>query len=303
MGNGKRSSLYVYDFFRKTEEALKLRAVLGKTGFKREINPASFQKKIWPIQIWGKKEIKRLKSLPEKRKKSFLEESINKNTACVILTEGLAFYPETMTEAKKEELALFESQLKRKKCREQVKRFFTSSFLRLSLIPGGLLSIFGLGVLITGDSGIGKSESALELISRGHRFVSDDVTQLRKTTAGKLMGQSPPLSRYFMEIRGLGIINIKEIFGERRICRNSGLDLIINLKAWEKGRDYDRLGLRFPEDRNILGQKVPQINIPVGPGRNIATLIEIACKVHILRKKGYFAPLELTAKIRRALTV
>lgn len=302
MGNGKRPSLCIKDFFRKTEEALKLRAVLGKTGFERKINPTSVQKKIWPVQVWGKKEIKKLKSVSEKRRKSFFKENINKNTACLILAEGLAFYPETVTEAKKKGLALFESQLTRRKCREQVKRFFTSSFLSPTLIPGGLLSIFGLGVLITGDSGIGKSESALELISRGHRFVSDDVTRVRKTTTGKLMGQSPPLSRYFMEIRGLGIINIKEIFGERRICRNSVLDLIINLKAWEEGREYDRLGLRFPEDCNILGKKIPQINVPVGPGRNIATLIEIACKVHILRKKGYFAPLELTTKIRRALS-
>lgn len=169
-------------------------------------------------------------------------------------------------------------------------------------ISGGALQIFGLGVLIKGDSGIGKSESALELISRGHRFISDDVTNLRKTKSGKLIGTSPPLSRHFMEIRGLGIINIKEIFGPKAVSQKAELKLIIQLKEWEQGREYDRLGLKFPEDCKILGKKIPQISIPVAPGRNIATLIEVACKVHILREKGYLAPQELARKLNRALS-
>lgn len=169
-------------------------------------------------------------------------------------------------------------------------------------ISGGLLQIFGLGVLIKGDSGIGKSESALELISRGHRFISDDVTELKKAKSGILIGKSPALSRCFMEIRGLGIINIKEIFGPKAVGHKAELNLIIELKKWEQGREYDRLGLKFPEDHKILGKKVPQISIPVGPGRNIATLIEIACKVHILREKGYLAPQELARKLNRALS-
>ena len=302
MGNGKRPSLRIKDFFHKTEKLLKLKSVLGKTAFERKVNPTSFRKEIWPVQVWGRKEINILKSLSEKRRKSFLKENINRNTACVILAEGLSFYPETVAEAKRIGLAIFQSQLPRRRCQEQVYRFFMSSVLSPTIIPGGLLTIFGVGVLITGDSGIGKSESALELVLRGHRLVSDDVTQVKKTTTGKLMGQSPQISRYYMEIRGLGIINIKEILGERALCRKSQLDLIINLKAWEEGREYDRLGLKFPKDCTILGQKIPQINIPVAPGRNMATLIEIACKVHILKKKGYFAPLELTKKIKRTLS-
>ncbi len=169
-------------------------------------------------------------------------------------------------------------------------------------ISGGLLKVFGLGVLIRGDSGIGKSESALELISRGHRFISDDVTELRRTRAGKLVGSSPSLSRYFMEIRGLGIINIKKIFGPKAVSAQAELSLIINLKKWKKGKEYDRLGVEFPEEGELLGQKVSQINIPVAPGRNIATLIEVACKVHILRKKGYFAPQEIAKKLNRVLS-
>lgn len=169
-------------------------------------------------------------------------------------------------------------------------------------ISGGLLKVFRLGVLIRGDSGIGKSESALELIARGHRFISDDVTELRRTKTGKLVGSAPRLSRYFMEIRGLGIINIKEIFGPKSISTQAELNLIISLKRWKKGKEYDRLGLEFPEEDKFLGLKVPQINIPVAPGRNIATLIEVACKVHILREKGYFAPREISKRLNRVLS-
>lgn len=169
------------------------------------------------------------------------------------------------------------------------------------IVSGGFLQIFGLGVIITGHSGIGKSESALELISRGHRFISDDVVELTRRRDGGLIGRAPALSRYFMEIRGLGIINIKAIFGPKSICRQSRLDLVIWLKKWQKGDEYDRLGLEFPADYKILGVKVPQLIVPVAPGRTIALLIEVACKVHLLRKKGYQASREIVKRLDQAL--
>jgi HPr kinase/phosphorylase len=119
---------------------------------------------------------------------------------------------------------------------------------------------------------------------------------------GSLIGRSPSLSRYFMEIRGLGIINIKAIFGKRAICRQSKVDLVIWLKKWQKGDEYDRLGLEFPSDFEILGVKIPQLIVPVAPGRTIALLIEVACKVHLLRKRGYHASLEIVEKLDRALS-
>jgi len=169
-------------------------------------------------------------------------------------------------------------------------------------ISGELLQIFGLGAVIRGDSGIGKSESSLELIARGHKFISDDVVLVRRTAGGRLTGKSPSLSQNFMEIRGLGIINIREIFGPRSILRQARIDLIIKLKKWHHRREYDRLGLKFPEDIEILGVKVPQLNIPVAPGRNIATLIEVACKVQLLRMRGYHASQEIVQKLERALS-
>ena len=169
-------------------------------------------------------------------------------------------------------------------------------------ISAGFLRIFGLGTLIIGDSGIGKSESALELIARGHQFVADDVVQVRKTLPGDLVGTAPPLSRNFMEIRGLGIINIRAIFGPRSILRTSKVDLVVRLKKWRRGYEVDRLGLKSGDDMTILGRKIPQLAIPVAPGRNIATLIEVACKVHVLRMKGYSAPDEIIRRLDRVLT-
>ncbi len=171
-----------------------------------------------------------------------------------------------------------------------------------AIIPGGLLQIFGLGVLIIGDSGIGKSECALELITRGHLFVSDDVTAFIKDDKKGLLGSAPEFSRNFMEIRGLGIINIKEIFGDKSICSQTKVDLVIQLKRWEEGREYDRLGLEFPDGYKIIGQNVSQIIIPVAPGRSIATLIEVACKVYLCRQSGYFAPKELIERLDQVLT-
>jgi HPr kinase/phosphorylase len=169
-------------------------------------------------------------------------------------------------------------------------------------ISAGFLRIFEVGTLVLGDSGIGKSESALELIARGHKFVADDIVEVRRTSKGLLVGSAPALSRNFMEIRGLGIINIKAIFGPRSIVRQSRIDLVIRLRKWQQGFEVDRLGLKADESVDILDRKVPQLAIPVAPGRNIATLIEVACKVHKLRAKGYSAPDEIVRRLDKALT-
>jgi HPr kinase/phosphorylase len=169
------------------------------------------------------------------------------------------------------------------------------------VVSAGLLKIFGVGTLIIGDSGIGKSESSLELIARGHKFVSDDVVKIYRDERGRLHGQSPHLTRNFMEIRGLGIINIKEIFGTRAILDETPIDLVVRLKKWSKKMEIDRLGLRFPEDYLLAGSKIPQLHIPVAPGRNIATLIEVACRVFLLRKKGYQAAQDIIRRLDKKL--
>lgn len=169
------------------------------------------------------------------------------------------------------------------------------------LLSGGLLRMYGLGVLIVGDSGIGKSESALELIARGHRFLSDDAAVVRRSSSGRLVGCPPELGRHYMEVRGLGIINIKAIFGRKAVQERSSIDLVIALRHWSKRQRGDRIGLKAPQSRKILGVRLAQISLPVAPGRNIATLIEVACQVYLLRKKGYHAPREMVSRLHRIL--
>jgi len=204
-----------------------------------------------------------------------------------------------MAEAKRKKIALVTSTFPRKKCKDVVESFCDAAGGKI--IPGGLLEIFGMGVLILGDSGVGKSESALELISRGHRFVSDDVTKCW-VSKGRLMGEAPDISRHFMEIRGLGIINILEIFGSQAICSQAEIKLVIKLQRWKEGKEYDRMKLRFPRKFDIFGVKLSQLRIPVASGRNLSNLIEVACRVHALREKGYHAPEEIEKRLNRALS-
>ena len=149
------------------------------------------------------------------------------------------------------------------------------------------MDVFGLGVLIMGESGIGKSECALDLIDRGHRLVADDVVEIKRT-ADALIGSSPDLTRYHMELRGLGVLNIKDLYGVSSIRLSKRVELVIKLERWEAGSEYDRLGLR-DEKFLILGVEVPLVRMPVAPGRNIALLVEVAARNQLLKERGYDA--------------
>jgi len=158
------------------------------------------------------------------------------------------------------------------------------------------LDIFGLGVLLIGESGIGKSECALDLIVRGHRLISDDIVIIKKMTDVLLMGTAPDLIRYHMELRGLGVINIRDLFGISAISLTQKIELVISLERWKPDVEYDRLGL--DEDRYaILGIDLPLVRMPVAPGRNIAILIEVASRNYLLRAQGYNASRQLAQKI------
>jgi HPr kinase/phosphorylase len=292
------NNLDVKGFFERTKDLLKLRPAFKKIDFSRKVG----EKGRISVQVWGKKEIQDFEKLSSKERKDFIRKIFKESPPCVILAGNLAFPPEIEEEAKEKRLALFRSMLSQKMCRERMERFFSRFSPDQVTISGELLQISGLGVLIVGDSGLGKSESALELISRGYRFVCDDAVHVKRENSGKLVGAAPPISRHFMEIRGLGIINIKETFGAKAVLKRSGIDLVIKLEKRQREKEDDRLGLKTPEDHEILGVKIPQINIPVALGRNIATLIEVACKVHILKEKGYHAPQDIVRKLNRALS-
>jgi len=302
MNEGRENSLQVRHFYQKAKIPLELRPVSGRTGFLRAIETSEFLRNSPPAGVWGKSEIQKIERMSSIQKKEFVQEKLQ-DLPFLILADGLSYPWAVKQKAKERRVALFVTELSKSKSKSRLRKLFCTDEFTQHILSGGLLSIFNRGVLILGDSGVGKSESVLELISRGHLFVSDDVVQVQKDSNGKLIGSAAALSRNYMEIRGLGIINIKKIFGEKSICPQASIDLIIMLKRWKEGKEYDRLGLKFPESRQILGVDVPKISIPVAPGRNIATLIEVACKVFLLKQRGYHAAREISKKLDRALTI
>jgi len=302
MNEGRGDSLQVHQFYQKAKIPIELGQALGRTGFSKIIKTSGLLRDSLPVPLWGKREIHKIERMSSYQRKDFVQKELQ-GMPCLILTDGLSYPRSVKQYAREKMMALFTTELSRSKSRALLKKMFFAFTTPQLVLSGGLLTIFGQGILIMGDSGVGKSESALELISRGHLFVSDDVVQIQKDADGKLVGSAAPLSRNFMEIRGLGIINIQKIFGNKSICSKTRIDLIVMLRRWKAGKEYDRLGLKFPESRKILSVTVPKITIPVAPGRNIATLIEVACKVFMLKKKGYIAAREITENLERAIAI
>ena len=167
-------------------------------------------------------------------------------------------------------------------------------------VHGVLVDVFGEGLLITGESGIGKSEAALELIKRGHRLVTDDVVEIRKVSEDTLVGRAPDITKHFIELRGIGIIDVKMLFGVSSVKETQSIDLVIHLEDWDKDKEYDRLGLQ-EEYTEYLGNKVVCHNLPIRPGRNLAIICESAAVNHRQKKMGYNAAQELYARVQNSL--
>ena len=168
-------------------------------------------------------------------------------------------------------------------------------------IHGVLVDVYGEGILITGESGIGKSEAALELIKRGHRLVSDDVVELRKVSDITLVGSAPDITRHFIELRGIGIINVKTLFGVECVKDTQSVDLVIKLEEWDRNKEYDRMGLN-EEYIEYLGNKIVCHSLPIRPGRNLAVIVEAAAVNHRQKKMGYNAAEELYKRVQKNIT-
>ena len=177
------------------------------------------------------------------------------------------------------------------------------AFLNLSLAQritrhGVLIEIYGEGVLIVGESGVGKSETAIELVKRGHRLVADDAVEIKKVSAISLVGSSPDNIRHFIELRGIGIVNARRLFGMGAIKTTEHIDLVVKLEAWDPDKVYDRMGVDS-EYTSILGVNVPSITIPIKPGRNLAVILEVAAMNNRQKKLGYNAALEFTEQVNQ----
>ena len=238
------------------------------------------------IQIMGRAETQYLSELTHEERTLRLEAFFSMKPVAVIFTSGLLVFDEMMESAKKHGVPLLRTTVR-------TSEFLASLIANLntSLAPritrhGGLVEVYGEGMLILGESGIGKSETAIELVKRGHRLIADDAVEIKKVSSKTLVGSAPELIRYFIELRGIGIVDVRRLFGMGAVKATERIDLVINLEHWDPEKMYDRFGLE-EQFENILGIDVPAITIPVHPGRNLAVVLEIAAMNNRQKKMGY----------------
>lgn len=249
------------------------------------------------IQILGNMEHSYLKSLSADARSLALKKYFSYNVKAVIVTTSLKIFPELLEEAKNSNTPLLMTAL-------QTSEFTAALTSRLNLLlaeritqHGVLVEVYGEGILLVGDSGIGKSETAIELVKRGHRLIADDAVEIKKVSAITLVGSAPELIRHYIELRGIGIVDVCRIFGMGSVKNSEKIDLIINFENWVQGKMYDRFGLDA-EYTEILGIKIPSITVPVKPGRNLAVIIEIAAMNHRQKKMGYNTALEFEKRLQ-----
>ena len=248
------------------------------------------------IQIIGKMEFAYLSTIDEKTRRERLQLLFAQRIPALIITRELPYFAEMLELAKEYEVPLLRS-------KESTSNFIAGliAYLNLTLAPritrhGVLIEIYGEGAFITGESGVGKSETAIELVKRGHRLVADDAVEIRKVSNISLVGSSPDNIRHFLELRGIGIINARRLFGIGAVKMTEKLDLVVELEQWNSEKIYDRMGVDT-EYVSLLGVKVPSLTIPVKPGRNLAVILEVAAMNNRQKKMGYNAARELLNRL------
>jgi HPr kinase/phosphorylase len=252
------------------------------------------------VLIFGESEIRYLESLDAAARGRALRLALTLDFPCVLITGGFPPPPELVIEAERADLPVLKTPIVTPTAIAKLSSMLEDSLAERTVLHAVLLDILGLGVLIVGESGIGKSECALDLIVRGHRLVADDTVEVRRRSETILIGTCPDLTRHHMELRGLGVINVKELFGIASTRSSKRVEMVVQLERWEAGREYERLGLdeSFYE---ILGLRVPLIRMPVAPGRNIAILVEVAARNQLLRARGHHAAKALADRLERQL--
>lgn len=243
------------------------------------------------IQIIGKGEHEYISSFDAETRKSRVNDFMSRSPVAVIYSSSLEVHPEIASAAEEFEIPLLTTS-------RLTSEFMAAliAFLNLKLAPritrhGVLVEVYGEGLLIIGDSGIGKSETAIELVKRGHRFIADDAVEIKKVSSKTLVGTAPDLIKYYVELRGIGIVDVRRIFGMGSVKETEKIDLVISLEPWVQGKMYDRFGIDT-EYMTIMGITIPMTTIPVKPGRNLAIILEIAAMNNRQKKMGYDTPAE-----------
>ena len=252
------------------------------------------------IQIIGKVENLFLLQLPAEERARRLEDFFRSRPVGIIVTTSIEVKPETVELAEKYGVPLLRT-------KEKTSDFMAAliAYLNVELGPritrhGVLIEVYGEGILLLGESGVGKSETAIELIKRGHRLIADDAVEIKRVSATTLVGQAPEIIRHYVELRGIGIVDVRRLFGMGSVKMTEKIDLVINLEPWQDGKMYDRLGLD-EEKTDILGIKVPSIVLPVCPGRNLSVVIEVAAMNNRQKRMGYNTAEEFNKRLMETM--
>ena len=252
------------------------------------------------IQIIGKTEYTYFQNISKKEREEVLDKFFSYEIPVLIVTRGLEVDKDIIKKAKKYQRIVLSSKSNTTRFINRLSNYLDSKLAPHVTIHGVLVDVYGIGVLIKGESSIGKSETALELIQKGHRLVADDAVEIRKVDESRLVGQAPELLKHYMEIRGIGIIDVKSLYGVGAIKNQKAIDLVIELENWNQKKYYDRLGLDR-EYEEILGKEIEKLVIPVKPGRNTSMIIEVAAMNFRQRGMGIDAAQEFTQKLSQAI--
>ncbi|HLQ74206.1 MAG TPA: HPr(Ser) kinase/phosphatase [Bacillota bacterium] len=278
-------------------ENFDLKVVAGENGLQREIHSSEIHRpgievtgcfKFHPqdrLQLIGQTEMTYLEQLSITEQKEIFNKLCATTTPCIIISRGMKVPKYMLTIANEKDVPLLATKRKTTRVISRLTNYLEIAFSPSTAIHGVFVEIYGIGVLITGQSGVGKSEVALELIKRGHRLVADDSVEIRQKDGEELIGSSPPLIKNLLEIRGIGIIDIMSLFGAGAVLSEKKISLIIHLELWEDAKQYDRLGMD-DEMHKIMDVNIPRSTVPIRPGRNLAIIVEVAAMNFRLKKMG-----------------
>ena len=246
-------------------------------------------------QLLGKVEMTYMSQLDERVRRERLTKYFSYPLPCIIICRGYPCFDEMLVLAAAHKVPIYSTKKETTQFELELINYLRDYLAPRETRHGVLVNVYGTGLLITGNSGVGKSEAALELVKRGHQLVADDVVDIRRVAENRLIGESPELVRHFMEIRGVGIINIATMYGVGAVIRDKTIDMEVHLEMWQADKEYDRLGMT-ENYTEILGVKVPSLLLPIHPGRNLAVVLEVAARNFRQKQMGYNAAVELTRR-------
>lgn len=253
------------------------------------------------VQLIGCVEYTFLENVEEDEKEKIYDMLLSYKIPCIIFCRNLKPDDSLIEKANKANVPVFSTETPTSAFSAEIIRWLNVELAPYISIHGVLVDVYGVGVLIMGESGIGKSEAALELIKRGHRLVSDDVVEIRKVSDETLVGTAPDITRHFIELRGIGIVDVKMLYGVQSVRETQNIDLVITLEEWDRDKEYDRLGLE-EQYTEFLGNKVVCHQLPIRPGRNLAIIVETAAINHRQKSMGYNAAQELYKRVQQNMT-